>query len=142
MNDEEMVKEALDRVAHIDAKSEKARRIGVSESTIRRWLDGKIATPLRTDTRKPLERFLELPGDGEEDGGVPLPDPQGSPAEQLLHMLGMRAGMRRVAREMTDKDMITTAYTIARADGWSIEEFRKLDAWRDAILEEAEKRES
>lgn len=43
---------------------------------------------------------------------------------------------------MTDMDLITTAYTIARADGWSIEEFRKLDAWRDAILEEAEKRES
>lgn len=67
---------------------------------------------------------------------LPDPDPSGSPAEQLLHMLGVRAGLRRVARELTDKDLIAVAYTIARADKWPVEELRKLDAWRDAILEQ------
>ena len=130
--DRELVRQALARVAHIQSQREKARRLGVSDSTVRRWLSGEISVPLRRGTRGPLERFLatsdELWGES-EPGGEPR-----TPAEELLHYLGMRAGLRRVARELTDKDLIAVAYTIARRDGWPIEELRKLDAWRDAIL--------
>lgn len=132
-SDEEMVAEALRRVEGIPTKTGKAEAIGVSEGTIRRWLAGDIPLPLRKDTRDPLVRFLTT---GEENGihEVPTPDPAGTPAEQLLQYLGVRAGLRRVAKELTDKDLIAVAYTIATKDRWPVEEFKKLDAWRDAIL--------
>jgi transcriptional regulator with XRE-family HTH domain len=132
LSDEELVREAMARVAHIDNQTEKARRLGISESTVRRWLAGEVALPLRKGTREPLERFVtysdELGADLEA-GSEPR-----TPAEELLHYLGVRAGLRRVARELTDKDLIAVAYTIARKDSWPLEELRKLDAWRDDIL--------
>ena len=132
LSDEELVREALSRVSHIDNQSEKARRLGVSESTVRRWLSGDVALPLRKGTRAPLERFVTFSDD--TFPGASTRDGPATPAEELLHYLGVRAGLRRVARELTDKDLIAVAYTIARKDNWPLEELRKLDAWRDAIL--------
>ena len=54
--DEPMVKEALHRVSHIGNISEKARRIGVSEGTVRRWMRGDI--PTLRGPRAALENFL------------------------------------------------------------------------------------
>lgn len=132
LSDKELVAEALARVAHLDNQSEKARRLGVSESTVRRWLAGDVALPLRKGTREPLERFVAMSDElwHEAEGG----GEGGSAAEELLHYLGVRAGLRRVARELTDKDLIAVAYTIARKDDWPLEELRKLDVWRDEIL--------
>lgn len=74
-----------------------------------------------------------------ESGDVaydPNPDPEGTPAEQLMHFLGFRVGFRRLAGEISNKDLIASAYTIAREEGFDRAEFQKLDAWRDQILEE------
>lgn len=135
LSDERLVKEALARVEHIDNQTEKARRLGVSESTVRRWLSGEIAVPLRRSTREPLERFLR--GESRDpDATEPGSDHQPTAAEELLDHLRQRAGLRRVARELTDKDLIAVAYTIARKDNWTLDELKKLDAWRNEILGE------
>jgi transcriptional regulator with XRE-family HTH domain len=78
-------------------------------------------------------RVVSPTGDIEYD---PNPDPEGTPAEQLMAFLGMRVGMRRLAGELTAKDLIVVAYTLARSEGFAPEEFKKLDRWRDQILEE------
>lgn len=130
-----------------------AELLGVGVRTVQSWEGDenvpqgdnlvKLAEALETTTVFILKGLLyEIPViDYPVVHDAPLPTPpepstEGSPAEQLLHMLGVRAGLRRVARELTDKDLIAVAYTIARADRWPIEELRKLDAWRDAILEQ------
>jgi len=66
----------------------------------------------------------------------PRPDPEGTPAERLMAFLGVRVGIRRLAGELTGKDLVATAYTLARAERFSAEDFKKLDAFRDAILAE------
>lgn len=64
----------------------------------------------------------------------PNPDPEGSPAEQLMAFLGQRVGMRRVAGSLTSKDLIAVAYTIAREERFGPDEFKKIDRWRDEIM--------
>lgn len=56
--DARLVKEALARVADYSNVAA-AKRLGVSEATIRRWREGDIAVPLRTSSRLALRRFLE-----------------------------------------------------------------------------------
>jgi transcriptional regulator with XRE-family HTH domain len=58
-----------------------------------------------------------------------------TPAGQLLEFLSQRLGYRRVAGELTDKDLIAAAYTLARKHGFSAEDYRLLDAWRDQIIQ-------
>lgn len=58
-----------------------------------------------------------------------------SPAEQLLGFLSERLGHRRIAGELTDKDLIAAAYTLARKFGFSAEDYRRLDDWRDQIIQ-------
>lgn len=67
-SDEDMVRDALKRVEDIPTNTGKGAAIGVSEGTIRRWLAGEIATPLRKDTRTPLRRFLASSDDDGEMG--------------------------------------------------------------------------
>lgn len=58
---EVLVAEALYRVSLTDNTREKARMIGVSEATVRRWQGGEVS-PFRGDTRPALDRFLGLDG--------------------------------------------------------------------------------
>lgn len=67
--------------------------------------------------------------------GVEVEGGPGSPAEQLLTFLSERLGHRRVAGELTDKDLIATAYTLARKHAFSAEDFQLLDRWRDQIIQ-------
>lgn len=62
--DVELVRSALERVRDYSNLAA-AREIGVSEGTVRRWRDGRIAVPLRTSTRLTLRQFLD-----ESDLGV------------------------------------------------------------------------
>lgn len=160
LSDEQMVRMALAKVEAVASNAAKGRAIGVSEATIRRWLEGEIAVPLRRDTRIPLERFLGLPSSEEDRGGRPgrllavarealggyrVNQPEGeghpseegavTPAEQLLEFLSQRLGHRRVAGELTDKDLIAAAYTLARKHGFTSDDYRILDRWRDQIIQ-------
>lgn len=60
---------------------------------------------------------------------------QPSAAEQLLQFLSERLGHRRIAGELTDKDLIAAAYTLARKFDFSAEDYRRLDTWRDQIIQ-------
>jgi hypothetical protein len=145
-SDANLVKEALEGLDDLSNYAA-GKELGVSEGTVRRWREGNVGVPLQTDTRRALRRAVARRTDPqivvreEAAGGhnryeVPEPSPDGSPAEQLMYALGVRAGLRRMARELTTKDLITAAYTIALDDRWPPDEMRKLDAWRDAILAE------
>lgn len=124
--------------------------VGVARQTISAWETGRFEPE-----GDRLDRLAECLGVSREwllvgdvgaghfvvrDGGSveydPNPDPEGTPAEQLMAYLGVKVGMRRLAGELTSKDLVAVAYTLARAEGFSAEEFRKLDVWRDQILEE------
>lgn len=61
-------------------------------------------------------------------------EPASAP-QQLLDFLSQRLGHRRVAGELTDKDLIAAAYTLARKHGFSAEDYRLLDRWRDQIIQ-------
>lgn len=70
------------------------------------------------------------------EGPMPYePTDQPSAAEELLQFLSERLGHRRIAGELTDKDLIAAAYTLARKFGFSAEDYRRLDAWRDQIIQ-------
>jgi len=120
-------------------KASFAVAVGVSAGYLSRLISGEL------DLRKSrsLNRITELldvseaellyesnpEGPGSEDG-----EDVASAAEELLEMLRERAGYRRIAREMTNKDLVATAYTIALADRWPAEDFKKLDALRNRVL--------
>ena len=102
--DTEMVEEALRRVSHIGSQRGRARAIGVSDSTVRRWDAGEIAIPLRPDTREPLERFLA--GDAGERATEP-------PADQPTTIDALRLEViRRIAAGHIDE---TTLRVLASA---------------------------
>lgn len=124
-----------------------ANHIGVNRSQVSVWENGHQLPGGANLVR--LARVLEVTSEwilhGSEGGHLvvretgeiyldPRPDSEGTPAEQLMAFLGLRVGMRRLAGELTGKDLVATAYTLARAEGFSAEEFKKLDAWRDQIL--------
>jgi len=72
------VKEALARVSDYSNVAA-AKRLGVSESTVRRWRAGDIAVPLRTSSRLALRRFIE----SMDRSSVDVEDRDGF--ESLLH---------------------------------------------------------
>lgn len=133
-------------------QAELAERVGVTRPRVSLWETEKSAPTWANLER--IARALDvtpswiMSGDQvghmvvRETGQIdydPNPDPEGTPAEQLMAFLGVRVGMRRLAGELTAKDLIAVAYTLARSEGFSAEEYRKLDAWRDQVLE-AERR--
>lgn len=96
---------------------------------------GVSVTVIEAEAARMKSGHLVVTGTGEVEYD-PNPDPEGTPAEQLMAYLGVKVGMRRLAGELTAKDLIAVAYTLARSEGFSAEEYKKLDAWRDQILEE------
>ncbi len=58
-----------------------------------------------------------------------------SAAEQLLAFLSERLGHRRIAGELTDKDLIAAAYTLARKHAFTQDDYQLLDRWRDQIIQ-------
>jgi hypothetical protein len=69
--EEAMAREALRRVAIYRNVNEKARQIGVSEGTVRRWLRNQFPT-FRGKTRPILDRFLGLDGLAVEEATAKL----------------------------------------------------------------------
>lgn len=100
-----------------------ARVLGVSPEWILEGDRPEYITP--EDVNQMGRRVAEPPGTYET---------RPSPAQQLLEFLSQRLGHRRVAGELTDKDLIAAAYTLARKHGFSAEDYRTLDAWRDEII--------
>ena len=128
-SDEAMVRQALERVAHIDSNSEAAERIGVSEATIRRWRDGDIGLPLRRGTRIPLERFLDIEPAREvrERGSayvglVPLaprePNAVQDDIEAILEWIPENMS-RRWSKEVDDLVRLAEIYAYGAKVGWS-----------------------
>lgn len=59
-----------------------------------------------------------------------------SPAEHIIRVLGHPAGLRDVlGNRVGISDIIQTAYAIAFRDRLPPEEMRKLDRWRDQLLQ-------
>lgn len=130
--------------------------IGVSRQQVSRWENG-LAMPTG-ENLSALARALGvtpdwiLHGDSPSEtaaagarllgerpvnqyGSSDHPEQGGQAAEQLIDYLSNRVGMRRVAGELTDKDLIAAAYTLARKYGFGTEDYRRLDAWRDQIIQ-------
>lgn len=99
-----------------------ARALSVSPEWI---LDGRGAEPSRG--------HLVV-----RDTGVisydPSADSEATPAEALFEFLDQRVGMRRLTGNLTSKDLIAVAYTIAREERFGPDEFKKIDRWRDEIM--------
>lgn len=134
-------------------QAELGARVGVARSQVSVWENGH-QVPGGANLVK-LARALEVTSEwilgGDESGHLvvresgeisydPRPDSEASPAEQLIAFLGVKVGMRRLAGELTAKDLVAAAYTLARAERFSAEEFKKLDAWRDQILADEKRR--
>lgn len=66
--DQGLVEEALAKFPDEASNYRVANDIGVSEPTVRRWRDGDIAVPLRSGTRRALQRFLGRTPQREEGG--------------------------------------------------------------------------
>lgn len=129
------------------SQQELADAVGVSRQQVSNWETGKqsptganlvaLAAILGVSSEWVLagDRGGHMVvGDSGDIRYDPNPDPEGTPAEQLMAFLGLRVGMRRLAGELTGRDLVATAYTLARAERFSAEEFKKLDAWRDQIM--------
>lgn len=135
-----MVLTALERVEGL-SNGTAGVKIGVSEPTVRRWRSGDIALPLRSSTREALRLFLGLRT--ATNGAVHVHErpttaygetPRSRRVGELIEMLAQKDALRRMARTISDKDLVTSAYAIAIADGWTEEEMQQLDAWRREIL--------
>lgn len=154
MTDEEMVLEALRRVQGVKAHAAAARKVGVSANTIARWRSGEIPTPLRSDTRKPLERFLGLsaPEDDalmiREAGPEYVPvDTEGRPLQyeidQLMDWLPEDLS-RRFVRHVSKRVRLGELYAYGIEQGWSKERLDRIDAARrrlDALLDAEDQEE-
>ena len=126
-----------------------AEDVGVARGTISAWENDRFV-PEGTNLQRLAECLSVSRGwilDGDRmvvreatdapySPSPPAPDPHGSAAEQLLAYLETRVGYRRLAGELTSKDLIAAAYTLAREDRLGPDEFAKLDRWRDQILAE------
>lgn len=129
-----------------------ADEVGVNRSQVSLWENNR-AVPRGTNLLG-LARALKQTPDWVLYGGEGVSDARSSsvvreqaapyiggggdspgPAEELLTFLSERLGHRRIAGELTDKDLIAAAYTLARKFGFSAEDYRRLDAWRDQIIQ-------
>lgn len=142
-----LTQEGLASLAGIHRNSLRAIEKGRSEpeaETLRR-IEAALEVESTVLSRRPLPFFWELETteaavlQGREVNRVADPDhpEEGgqSPAEQLLEFLSQRLGHRRVAGELTDKDLIAAAYTLARKHGFTPDDYRILDRWRDQIIQ-------
>lgn len=130
-----------------------ADEVGVTRQQVSKWENGQ-ATPSGENLLK-LAAALDVtpdwilygdrpqfitPEDVAAMGQRVAEEPVGydagaTPPQQLLDFLSERLGHRRVAGELTDKDLIAAAYTLARKHGFSTDDYRLLDRWRDQILQ-------
>ncbi len=102
-----------------------------------RWLNGKVAVPLRASTRKPLERFVSfhmkpdaMDASGHlvvrESGDIgydPASDPTASVAADVEAILAWLPPdmSRRFTSEVTTKARLAQVYAYGGSQGWSKE---------------------
>lgn len=135
-----LVQGFLDATADLSQHEVEERVPGVTQSDVSRWKRGDWVR-LTAAKKRAIKEFLDRGTAGGQvspagTGDHPEEEAGGqSPAEQLLEFLSQRLGHRRVAGELTDKDLIAAAYTLARKHGFTPDDYRILDRWRDQIIQ-------
>lgn len=127
-------------------RSELARRLGARASTVSEWW-----TVGRAPNGELLLRLPEVLGVGPGEifydenatGALRADHKRGGPMYsapiELLSTLSEPEGVRRMAGRPRIQSLFQHAYAIGVAEGFSDEELRVLEAWRDAELAKLEK---
>lgn len=107
-----------------------ARQVGVSHTTLHNLLNGAVPSH---KTLVKLERWAGSRAAVRTASGR-TGGPEDAPASELATFLGQRAGLEQILALLDSRDLLRIAYSLAVTGGWSRDDLRQLDGWRDHIL--------
>lgn len=139
-SDKSLVVEVLALVEDMST-TEAGRLIGVSHESVARWRREEFTT-LHPGTRRRLKAFVRVHRNEPSRNGQavhvrevgPEYAPRAKRVGELIEMLSQKDALRRMAQTISNRDLVKAAYAIAIDDGWSEEEMKQLDLWRQEIL--------
>lgn len=119
------------------SQAELARRLEIPPQMVTKWVKDRVGI-----SEDYLRKIAEMGGVtvawlryGEEARpAVPEEPAPDSPAAIIISYVEQMAGFRRASGEAKPRDMVSIAYELAARERLSVEEYRRLDAWRDHLL--------